>query len=59
MPRGSRASTTRLAGAGQAQPQNRYGLPAFYERHLWLWKPNPAGTFEDWNPESPAPSRHR
>ena len=29
---------------------NRYGLPAFYQRHLWLWAPNPLGMYEDWNP---------
>ena len=29
---------------------NRYGLPPFYELHAWLWKNNPAGLFEDWNP---------
>ena len=29
---------------------NRYGIPAFYEIHAWIWKPNPAGTYEDWNP---------
>lgn len=29
---------------------NRYGLPAFYALHAWLWQPNPAGPFEDWNP---------
>lgn len=29
---------------------NRYGLPAFYELHVWAWKRNPAGTFADWNP---------
>jgi hypothetical protein len=29
---------------------NRYGLPAFYELHAWLWKFNPRGTFDDWNP---------
>ncbi len=29
---------------------NRYGIPAFYQLHAWIWKPNPAGTFEDWNP---------
>lgn len=28
---------------------NRYGLPAFFERHVWLWKPNPLGMYEDWN----------
>jgi hypothetical protein len=45
----------RLPGAGEAQPQNRYGLPAFYELHLWLWKPNPAGMFDDWNPRVSCP----
>ncbi len=29
---------------------NRYGLPPFYALHLWLWQPNPAGMFADWNP---------
>jgi len=29
---------------------NRYGLPAFYELHVWPWKYNPSGTFADWNP---------
>jgi len=29
---------------------NRYGLPPFYELHAWVWKQNPAGTLEDWNP---------
>ena len=29
---------------------NRYGLPAFYSLHAWIWKHNPAGTFEMWNP---------
>jgi hypothetical protein len=29
---------------------NRYGLPAFYSLHAWLWKPNPAGMFSMWNP---------
>jgi len=28
---------------------NRYGLPAFYEMHVWAWEPNPKGTFADWN----------
>jgi hypothetical protein len=28
---------------------NRYGLPAFYELHVWAWKTNPAGVFADWN----------
>lgn len=29
---------------------NRYGLPAFYELHAWVWKRNPAGVFADYNP---------
>lgn len=29
---------------------NRYGLPAFYELHVWAWKDNPKGPFADFNP---------
>jgi hypothetical protein len=29
---------------------NRYGIPAFYELHVWAWKNNPSGMFADWNP---------
>ncbi|MEW5879109.1 MAG: hypothetical protein AB1761_01545 [Pseudomonadota bacterium] len=29
---------------------NRYGVPAFYELHLWVWKINRDGIFNDWNP---------
>jgi hypothetical protein len=29
---------------------NRYGLPAFYSLHTWVWKDNPAGIFAMWNP---------
>lgn len=29
---------------------NRYGLPDFYELHVWHEKANPRGTFNDWNP---------
>jgi hypothetical protein len=28
---------------------NRYGLPAFYELHVWAWRDNPHGAFVDWN----------
>jgi hypothetical protein len=35
----------RLTPAG-----NRYGLPAFYELHVWAWQPNPLGMFNEWNP---------
>jgi hypothetical protein len=30
---------------------NRYGLGAFYELHVWAWRPNPTGTFADMNPD--------
>jgi hypothetical protein len=30
---------------------NRYGLPPFFQRHVWLWAPNPLGVFNDWNSE--------
>jgi len=30
---------------------NRYGVPAFYALHAWVWKHNPYGMFEDWNPK--------
>lgn len=29
---------------------NRYGMPAFFELHVWAWKTNPNGVFADWNP---------
>lgn len=28
---------------------NRYGLPPFFELHVWAWKDNPQGPFADWN----------
>ena len=28
---------------------NRYGLPAFFELHVWAWRDNPDGAFVDWN----------
>jgi hypothetical protein len=28
---------------------NRYGLPAFYEIHVWAWQSNPVGSYADWN----------
>jgi len=30
---------------------NSYGLPEFYELHVWAWKANPQGTFADDNPD--------
>ena len=35
---------------------NRYGLPAFYSLHAWLWKHNPSGTFSMWNPDVQCPA---
>lgn len=32
------------------QAGNRYGMPSFFQRHVWLWEPNPNGIFADWNP---------
>lgn len=28
---------------------NRFGLPAFYEMHVWAWESNPQGSYADWN----------
>jgi hypothetical protein len=30
---------------------NRFGLPPFYQLHAWIWKTNPSGTFNMWNPD--------
>ena len=35
---------------------NRFGLPAYYSLHAWVWKRNPAGTFEMWNPNVHCPA---
>jgi len=37
---------------------NRYGLPAFYELHVWAWKPNPKGMFTDMNPNVSCDNMH-
>ena len=29
---------------------NRFGLPAYYSLHAWIWLDNPAGMFNMWNP---------
>jgi hypothetical protein len=34
---------------------NRYGLPAFYSLHAWIFRDNPAGTFAMWNPRVKCP----
>ena len=41
-------------GPGEASP-NRFGLPAFWELHLWVWNQNPRGMFDDWNPKVTCP----
>jgi len=28
---------------------NRYGLPNFFELHVWAWQESPNGAFVDWN----------
>jgi hypothetical protein len=35
---------------------NRYGIPAFYSLHLWIWDPNPSGLFQPWNPRVACPA---
>ena len=37
------------------QQANRFGLPAYYSLHVWLWKHNPAGTFAMFNPNVMCP----
>ena len=34
---------------------NRFGLPAYYSLHAWLWKYNPSGVFSMWNPTVTCP----
>ncbi len=55
-------------GAGAAPPSlfgaefdltpagNRFGIPAFYALHAWLYRGNPAGQFTPWNPRVSCPS---
>jgi hypothetical protein len=28
---------------------NRFGLPPYFELHVWAWRDNPQGAFVDWN----------
>ena len=35
---------------------NRYGLPPFWALHAWIWKDNPNGRFEPWNPTVHCPN---
>lgn len=34
---------------------NRFGLPSFYALHAWLFKSNPSGVFNPWNPHVHCP----
>jgi hypothetical protein len=35
---------------------NRFGLPAYFSLHAWLWYKNPAGTYTMWNPKVHCPA---
>lgn len=35
---------------------NRFGLPAFFSLHAWLWYKNPAGTYQMFNPDVYCPA---
>jgi hypothetical protein len=35
---------------------NRFGLPAFFSLHAWVWYDNPAGTFQMFNPRVHCPA---
>jgi hypothetical protein len=28
---------------------NRFGIPSFFELHVWAWRENPNGAYVDWN----------
>jgi hypothetical protein len=51
--------------AGVSEPPTVLGMPmhilvpevGFYITHAWVWQPNPAGMFEDWNPNVTCPER--
>jgi hypothetical protein len=34
---------------------NRFGIPAFYSLHVWIYKHNPTGLFAMWNPRVKCP----
>jgi hypothetical protein len=48
---------------GLTEPPTVLGMPmhilnpavGFYLMHAWVWKPNPAGMFADWNPNVTCP----
>ena len=34
----------------EVKADNRYGIPASWALHAWIWKPNPKGMLYAWNP---------
>lgn len=55
--RGAAAARPRLFGHrfDLTPAGNRFGLPAFYSLHAWVWKRNPAGRFAMFNPRVHCP----
>jgi len=35
---------------------NRYELPSFYALHVWIWKDNPSGLYDNFNPDVICPA---
>ena len=54
-PQPSRRSCSATSSCCRPAP-NRFGLPAFYMLHAWIYKHNPAGKFEPWNPRVHCPA---
>lgn len=50
---GSQNCSTADTFEGQAfqfvDAPNRFGIPSFFELHVWAWRDNPNGAFVDWN----------
>ncbi len=36
-------------------PGHGPGMPIHYDLHVWVWRPNPSGTFAEWNPRVTCP----
>jgi hypothetical protein len=41
---------------GRINAPNVFGLPDFYQLHVWVWDPNPSGIFNPWNPRVSCPA---
>jgi hypothetical protein len=41
---------------GRINAPNVFGLPDFYQLHVWVWEPNPSGLFNPWNPRVTCPA---